>query len=152
MTLADARALAEELIALHGLADWSFGFDRARRRLGSCRPAQRRITLSAPLTRLNRADVVRDTILHEIAHALTPGDGHGRAWRAACRRVGARPERCAADGKVVLPPAPYALVCDRCGARYARFRRTRGRYVCGRCRAASGEPAPLRWTRGDGRR
>lgn len=149
MTLDDARALAETLLARHGLEDWSVTFDRARRRLGSCRPATRRITLSGPLTRLNGEDVVRDTILHEIAHALAPGDGHGPGWRAACRRVGAVPKSCAASGEVVLPPAPYALVCDRCGARYARFRRTRGRYVCGRCRRASGVEAPLRWAPGD---
>lgn len=150
MTLGEARSLAESLMARHGLADWSFDFDRARRRLGSCRASHRRITLSAPLTRLNRRGVIRDTILHEIAHALAPGDGHGPAWRAACRRVGARPERCAVDGEVVLPPAPYALVCDRCGARYARFRRSRGRYLCGRCRASSRVDAPLRWVRGEG--
>ncbi|HKI57370.1 MAG TPA: SprT-like domain-containing protein [Trueperaceae bacterium] len=149
MTLGDARALAEALLARHGLGGWSFAFDRARRRLGSCHPTQRRITLSAPLTLLNGEDVVRDTILHEIAHALTPGDGHGAAWRTACRRVGAKPERCAGDGEVALPPAPYALVCDRCGARYGRYRRTRGRYACGRCRAAAGVEAPLRWARGD---
>jgi predicted SprT family Zn-dependent metalloprotease len=147
MTLGDARALAESLLARHGLHGWSFAFDRARRRLGSCQPSARRITLSAPLTVLNDEAVIRDTLLHEIAHAMTPGDGHGRAWREACRRLGARPERCAADGEVALPPAPYALVCDRCGTRYARFRRTRGRYACGRCRATAGVEAPLRWVR-----
>lgn len=149
MTLGDARALAEALMARHGLSGWSFGFDRARRRLGSCQPGRRRITLSAVLTRLNDAPVIEDTILHEIAHALTPGDGHGAAWRAACLRLGAKPERCAADGEVALPPAPYALVCDRCGARYPRFRRSRGRYACGRCRASAGVEAPLRWVRAD---
>lgn len=151
MTLGDARALAETLMARHALAGWTFAFDRARRRLGSCQPGRHRITLSAPLTRLNHEAVIRDTVLHEIAHALTPGAGHGPAWRAACLRVGAKPERCAADGDVVLPPAPYALVCDRCGSHYARFRRTRGRYVCGHCRSASGVAAPLRWARAEDR-
>ncbi len=32
-------------------------------------------------------------LLHEIAHALTPRDGHGPKWRAMCVRVGARPTR-----------------------------------------------------------
>ncbi|MEJ2288248.1 MAG: SprT-like domain-containing protein [Deinococcales bacterium] len=148
MTLDQARALATTLMAEHGLTGWSFAFDRARRRLGSCQPARRRITLSAPLTRLNDVEVVRDTVLHEIAHALTPGDGHGARWRAACRRLGARPQRLAAAGDVVLPPAPHVLVCDRCGHRYPRYRRTRLHYACGRCRAEAGVEAPLRWVSG----
>lgn len=55
---------------------------------------------------------VRDTILHEIAH-LKAGvhTGHGRAWRAACRAVGARPERLA---KVKAPPYTYRYYCPRC--------------------------------------
>jgi len=145
-----ARALAESLMARHGLQGWSFAFDRARRRVGSCQPSRRRITLSAALTRLNDEAVVTDTLLHEIAHALTPGDGHGARWRAACRRLGARPERLADAAEVVLPPAPHALVCDRCGKRYPRYRRSRLRYACGRCRAEAGVEAPLRWVRARG--
>jgi predicted SprT family Zn-dependent metalloprotease len=145
MTLEAARALATGLMARHGLRDWNFAFDRARKRLGSCQPSLRRITLSAALTRLNDEDVVRDTILHEIAHALTPGDGHGARWRATCRRLGARPERLVPSHEVVLPPAPHVLVCDRCGGRYPRYRRSRLRYACGRCRAEAGVESPLRW-------
>ncbi len=148
MTLGAARALATALMERHGLEGWSFTFDRARKRLGSCRPSSRRITLSAALTRLNDEAVVRDTILHEIAHALTPGDGHGARWRAACRRLGARPERLVPASDVVLPEAPHALVCDHCGSRYPRFRRSRLRYACGRCRAEAGIEVPLRWVSG----
>ncbi len=147
MTLGTARELATRLMALHGLEGWTFAFDRARKRLGSCQPSVRRITLSSVLTRLNDDEVVRDTILHEIAHALTPGDGHGARWRAACRRIGARPERLVRSDEVVLPPAPHALVCDRCGSSYPRYRRSRLRYACGRCRAEAGVEAPLRWVR-----
>jgi len=145
MTLEAARALAVHLMARHGLEGWTFAFDRARKRLGSCLPSSRRITLSSTLTRLNDEEVVRDTILHEIAHALTPGDGHGARWRAACRKIGARPERLVPSHEVVLPPAPHALVCDRCGGRYPRYRRSRLRYACGRCRAEGGVESPLRW-------
>lgn len=84
-------------MAQHGLAGWSFRFDHARRRFGSCRYRERVITLSRPLVLLNGVDEVRDTILHEIAHALTPGDGHGGKWKSACRRIGARPVRCYTD-------------------------------------------------------
>ena len=32
--------------------------------------------------------VITDAILHEIAHALTPGDGHGEKWRALHKALG----------------------------------------------------------------
>jgi hypothetical protein len=35
MNLYEARDLARALITWHGLADWTFRFDRARRRFGS---------------------------------------------------------------------------------------------------------------------
>ncbi|HEY2587403.1 MAG TPA: SprT-like domain-containing protein [Tepidisphaeraceae bacterium] len=123
-------------MAQHGLAGWSFRFDHAKRRFGSCQHRERTITLSRPLVLLNDVAEVRDTILHEIAHALTPGDGHGPKWRAACRRVGARPVRCYSDHTVrspARPPAPYRLGCGRCDWWVERRRRTRTRYICRRC-------------------
>ncbi len=149
MELADARRLAHDLMQHHGVGDWGFAFDRAKRRLGSCRYAQRTLTLSGPLTRLNDEAVVRDTILHEIAHALTPGAGHGPRWRAAASRLGAAPTPCVAAHTVAVPPAPYALVCDGCGARLPRYRRPRRRFVCRACferhrRGLGPRPQPLR--------
>ena len=85
----DAAQLARSLMIQHGLSGWAFRFDHARRRFGSCRYGEKTITLSRPLTLLNDDGQVRDTVLHEIAHALCPGDGHGPNWKAACRRLGA---------------------------------------------------------------
>lgn len=145
MTRGDARDLAERLMARHGLRHWQFDFDNARRRLGSCDYVKRRITLSRHLIALNPVDKVQDTLLHEIAHALTPGDGHGSLWRGTCERLGARPERCAREGEVALPAAPLALVCDVCGRRYPRYRRTRGTYLCGSCGRGKAPGTVLRW-------
>lgn len=145
MTRGDARELADRLMARHGLRGWQFDFDHARRRLGSCNYQRRRITLSHHLVALNDDEQIRDTLLHEIAHALTEGDGHGARWRATCLRIGARPERCAQEGDVVLPAAPHALVCDACGQRYPRFRRAAGTYLCGRCARHGVRTSVLRW-------
>ena len=139
MNLHAAAHLARELMATHGLAGWTFAYDHARRRFGKCDYTHRRITLSRPLTFLNAEAEVRDTLLLELAPALTLGDGHGRGWRAACRRVGARPARCYTDAQVVSPPrppAPYQLGCPKCGWWVDRRRRLpRGRaYRCTRCR------------------
>jgi predicted SprT family Zn-dependent metalloprotease len=117
----------------HGLKDWSFRFDRAKRRFGCCYYATRTITLSQHLTVLNDEATVRDTLLHEIAHALTPAAGHGPAWRAKCLELGAKPERCFSCRDVKLPAAKYALECRHCGWRHPRHRRSSARYVCVAC-------------------
>ncbi|MFO8149461.1 MAG: SprT-like domain-containing protein [Trueperaceae bacterium] len=144
-----ARALAHQLLLHHGLDGWRFRFDHAKRRLGCCHYGSRTISLSKPLTVLNDEAVVRDTLLHEVAHALTPGAGHGPAWRRQAVAIGAAPRRCADATDVRLPPAPYALVCDGCGARLPRYRRPRRRLVCRPCwdrhvRGAGPRPAALR--------
>jgi predicted SprT family Zn-dependent metalloprotease len=144
-----AERLAHSLLSQHGLADWGFAFDHARRRLGSCDYRERRITLSRPLTTLNPEAVVRDTILHEIAHALTPGARHGRAWRAQAAALGAEPRACVRASDIATPPAPYSLVCDLCSLRIDRYRQPRRRALCLRChqRHQRGEgpaPTPLR--------
>ena len=132
-----ARDMARSLIQQHGLSDWRFAFDHARRRFGSCQPTRKLITLSRTLTFLNGEAEVRDTILHEIAHALTPGDNHGPAWRAACLRIGARPVRCFTTDDVALPPRRpprFALGCPTCKWVQPRYRRTRGKLICRKCR------------------
>lgn len=95
MDLSDARALGLSLLAEHGLASWRLVFDRAKRRAGICRYDQSVIGLSAPLTALHDEAEVRDTILHEIAHALAgPSAGHGPRWQAIARRIGCSGQRC----------------------------------------------------------
>lgn len=116
----------------HGLHGWTFGFDRARRRFGLCDYGARRISLSKHLTALNSEAQVRDTLLHEIAHALTPGAGHGARWQDACLRLGATPRRlCGVEVK--QPPAKYLLVCTHCGLELSRERKTRRPLACRRC-------------------
>ena len=136
--LDEARTLAHLLIQQHKLTGWTFRFDNARRRFGCCRYGQQAITLSRYLVFLNSEEQVRDTLLHEIAHALTPGDGHGRRWKAKCREIGANPERCYDDTSVRSPlrPAPrYRLGCRNCQWWVDRRRITQHRYVCRKCRA-----------------
>ncbi|MCE9589974.1 MAG: SprT-like domain-containing protein [Planctomycetes bacterium] len=132
-----ARDLALDLMKRHGLIGWSFAFDHAKRRFGTCRPGQKRITLSKTLAFLNPEPQVRETILHEIAHALTPGDAHGAKWRAACLAVGAKPVRCFDTTEVRIPPrraARYEIGCKTCGWWADRHRRTRRKLVCRACR------------------
>lgn len=98
MELADVRRLGLALIAEHGLVGWRLELDRARRRAGICRYEQKVIGLSAPLMRLYDEAEVRETVLHEIAHALAgPRAQHGPKWRAIAHRIGSTGERCVSE-------------------------------------------------------
>jgi len=78
---------------VHGLRGWKLTLDHSRRRAGQCKYQTRTISISRYLTELHSEDEVRDTILHEIAHALTPGDGHGEVWRRTCLAIGGNGQR-----------------------------------------------------------
>lgn len=72
MNLLEAKKMAEEEMKKHGLLEWSFSFDNAIERFGSCRLTSKKISLSKKLIELNSIERVRNTLLHEIAHALAP--------------------------------------------------------------------------------
>ena len=90
--LAHVAALARRLMDEHGLGAWAFAFLEAERRLGDCRFEDRLIRIGRGHALDAGEAEVRDTILHEIAHALAgPEARHGPAWKAAARRIGATP-------------------------------------------------------------
>jgi len=70
---AHVRREAELLIATHLDATWSFAFDNAKRRAGACDFTRRRLTVSRYLSARYDDDTNRQTLLHEVAHALTYG-------------------------------------------------------------------------------
>ena len=128
-----ARALMEEA----GVGDWELGFDRARRRAGQTDHARRRLTLSRHLMLLYDEAQVRETILHEIAHArVGPQHGHDAVWAAEATRLGATGRRlvdaqaprlrgrwvgrCPAGHEVDRMRRPGSPVsCSRCAARFS---------------------------------
>jgi predicted SprT family Zn-dependent metalloprotease len=129
----DAAALARQLLTKHGLTDWTFAFNRRKRAMGLCRFEQRRIELSIHFATANDEAAVRDTLLHEIAHALAgPAAGHGPKWQRICRQIGASPDRL---GEAAMPPGRWIATCPGCGHQYERHRRPPSgyHYACSRC-------------------
>lgn len=130
--LEDAWRLAHELMDRHGLHGWRFEFDRAKRRAGVCRHRDKVVGLSAPITRLHPESEVRDTILHEIAHALVgPRAGHGPVWVATARRIGCTGERCVPDDAPAVP-GDWVGICQQ-GHEVDRHRRPERVLLCTRC-------------------
>ena len=145
---AKLREEARELMDRHGLRDWEFGINTNVRRAGVChypnRSSRGRIELSAHFAERNTDEAVRDTLLHEIAHALVgPRHGHDAVWRAKCVEIGARPERCYGE-EVDMPKGPWRAVCPSCETEYDRHRRPANapRWYCRPCGIGRG---PLAW-------
>jgi predicted SprT family Zn-dependent metalloprotease len=130
--LRDAYAMAEYLLEVHDLDDWQVSYDNAKRRAGICHFAEQTLGLSAPLTAVHSEDDVRDTILHEIAHALVgPVHGHDATWRAMARRIGCSGERCVSPDSPT-PPAAWLGTCPG-GHTLDRHRRPERVLTCGLC-------------------
>jgi predicted SprT family Zn-dependent metalloprotease len=91
--LSKVTGLALALMKQHGLSDWTIEWGRAKNRAGVCIRDKKLIRLSASLMSLWTMDQCKDVILHEIAHALTPGHGHDAVWKCKCREIGADPTR-----------------------------------------------------------
>lgn len=108
--------LAGELLQEHGLSDQGWNLLVASRLqkgvFGYCNYTTKTIAVSAePLLHLMAGTTVRDTVLHEIAHALAgPGTGHGRAWQEQAIRLGCRPTSCVSTRDIpVSGPARFCF-------------------------------------------
>ncbi|MGF0117415.1 SprT-like domain-containing protein [Promicromonospora sp. Marseille-Q5078] len=133
MPLDELAALARALMDRHGLHDWSFAWDRAVRRAGATRWRSRTISLSVPLMRRFPRHDARNTILHEIAHALVGhGHGHDGTWKAKAAEIGARPERCF-DSSIAQVDGDWTGTCPQ-GHSHSRHRAPKHATVsCGIC-------------------
>lgn len=127
--------LAKESLREHGLTQkgWAFQWDNSIRRFGLCRQRRRCITISKPLCALNTYAEAKDTILHEIAHALVgPGMGHGPTWVTQALAIGCNGKRCYDSSVVVLPPSKFIGTCPACSDYILRNRRNRN-HACVLC-------------------
>lgn len=134
---ADVRAYVHAVLAFYGLAGWYCVFDRAKRRLGQCRTRKKQISLSVYFLALNSTAEVRKTVLHEVAHALTPGHGHYRVWVRVARMLGDDGERLACGVQMVQ--GRWRADCPQCGPIAHRHKRPKrpdawSCHKCGRIR------------------
>lgn len=125
--------MAKSLFTKHGLKDWTFKFDNAKRGFGLCRYSIKTISLSRRLSKLNPSQKVIESIfLHEIAHALTRGDHHGKRWKAKCIELGTKPERCFSK-EIKTVKGKYTYVCKNCKRETLYHRRLVRDTACGKC-------------------
>lgn len=148
MNLLDAKTLATNLMHKHGLITkgWTFKFDNAKRRFGQCHYTYKHISLSKTLVSLNDEARVKNTILHEIAHALVGSNhGHDRVWVACAKSIGCDGNRCYSATNVETPKGNYQAICPSCGHKHYKFkrRRTSRQTSCGVCSSSYNPKALL---------
>ena len=122
---------ADSLLHKHKLSEWRFCFDNAKRRGGSCRFSDRLITMSEQFCLKADLELIEDTILHEIAHALVgPDHQHDAVWQAKAREIGCSAQR---THCLSFSSPKYIAGCQRCRKFGVRNKRNSG-YVCKTCR------------------
>lgn len=138
MNLETAKKEAISLMNKYGLLDsgWQFEFDNAKRRFGCCKYRSKRITLSKYLVELNEFAEVKNTILHEIAHALVGSrHGHDWVWKQKALEIGCDGNRCYSHKDVNRVKGNFVAICGTCGHEHYRFKKPKqGRKSsCGQC-------------------
>lgn len=133
MEILEAKELAHSLMKEHGLFDkgWKFEFNNRKKSFGVCSYNLKTIFLSKPITALNDVFEVKDTILHEIAHALVPiGHGHDAVWKAMAKKIGCNAERL---GVYETPKGKYIGTCKQCGHTYFMHKKPKRHRSCAKC-------------------
>lgn len=141
MDLQEAKTLTYELMREHGLTydGWTFKWHHAKTIFGTCYHRRREIALSKKLTEKLPVEEVKDTILHEIAHALVgKGHGHNHIWKNQARAIGCRANRCKSIEVDVQPK--YKAKCKGCGKTHVAHRRPKRSHWC-RCNGRRFDPA-----------
>lgn len=112
----EVTRLAKELMEEHNLdwPLWGFRLTRTKLHIGQCRYTKfngGEISFSKAYLHLPYNEI-RDTILHEIAHAIAGhAAGHGPKWKRVCREIGATPNPKADLSKELQPAWKWTGVC-----------------------------------------
>jgi len=93
------------------LEGWKIKLNGAKTSLGICYYNDKSIRISKHFLRgpTCTESKMRDTVLHEIAHALAgPKTGHGKKWKEMAKQIGCSAKTCAT---MDLPEAKYLMYC-----------------------------------------
>lgn len=119
------------LMDAHGLTDWVLEYsDQRSKNMGWTDFARKAIVLSAPHMLSTTEFQRRDTVLHEIAHAIAGVEAdHGPMWKYHARRVGANPRSTAHDAGLDYADFPVIGHCPE-GHKFGKSRMPRGTRLC----------------------
>ena len=143
-------SIMTELLAKHDLYNkgWRAELKDMKRTAGYCDYNSNKIVLNEYYLKHNSDEEIWNTMLHELAHALTPNvQSHGKEWKNQFRKLcvlykqPVNTERCYDSNKVKMPEKRYKTECTNCKASYSRYRMSftkrlaylQGNYRCRKC-------------------
>lgn len=112
------------------LVEWHIDWKRRGtfRALGTCCFKPKLIKMNIEYVLKGKEADIKDTILHEFAHAIAYNlyrdRGHGRFWKMVCREIGAIPRSCKASGVEFSGQRGYkwSLVHRETGEVYKKYK------------------------------
>jgi predicted SprT family Zn-dependent metalloprotease len=138
-TIESVLTMGRQELARHGLADqgWVFELDSGKTRAGCCKHHKRIVSISRHLVTsdLWTPDMIRNTLLHEVAHALAGSvHGHDETWRQIAVSIGCDGKRC---HSTPFTKTSWTVTCP-CGSVNLRRHTLRKSFmekrVCVKCR------------------
>jgi predicted SprT family Zn-dependent metalloprotease len=121
------------------LYGWRVTTNNRKRAFGVCNYRTKQIELSNILIPHMTNEGIKDTIIHEIAHALTRGHNHDHVWRRKCIELGGNGNRVGNDDKFNSNPdvirqqiSKYTLICPTCGLKIFKNRKPKKNISCGK--------------------
>jgi len=117
---------------------WEVKFNNTKRIIAQCVTKKREIRLSKPfMERMKRVNV-KNTILHEIAHAIDfhqrGYSAHDYRWKKIASTLGAHPRASAKLSPEEQPYFKYDAICPNHGKLPSGFqRRPKREYLCAKC-------------------
>ena len=143
MTINQVLALATELKNKHSeLLSWTISFNKRKRAFGVCNYGKREISISSILIPFMTDSAIKDTIIHEIAHALTKGHDHDKVLKRKCIELGGTGDRLGGSNKFEggdssrlefnEKNSKYTLTCPTCGCKSYINRMPKHSQSCGK--------------------
>ena len=95
------------------LTNWSLQKKSMLDKIGFCDYNHRLIVISSIFMRGATCNYkkVKQALMHEIAHALTPGHQHNQTWKQVCEKIGGDTRL---KGTVDMPGRNWSLYCLKC--------------------------------------
>ena len=125
MKLKKAEQLAKKLMRQHlpkGENNWVFMWSNATKFFGLCSYgiSGTFIKLSKKFVVLNSEEETKETLLHEIAHAIDVnirgGTNHDYIWKIIAKHIGSTGDTCF-NNEVIRPKLKYSTICNTCDLR-----------------------------------